>query len=226
MTADAKWVINCLAETHGRFGLSIVLGTLLGIKRARLKEVGALNYKSYGKLSDRKEAELRLLIDQMINAGYVIQTDGEYSVLRMGDISPLRDENTHVYIKKAKRTYAGELLNMAGQTGRKAASEGSNAASRTRKKSTDSLTAAGYELFERLRALRLVIAREEGMPPYIIFNDKTLIDMCEKLPVDADTMLSVSGVGQNKLMKYGSRFTEEINKFVSEHPGVVTTLDI
>ena len=179
MTADAKWVINCLAETHGRFGLSIVLGTLLGAKRARLKEVGALSYKSYGKL------------------------------------------------------YAGELLNMAGQTGRKAvsgntnaATEGSNAASRTRKKSTDSLTAAGYELFERLRALRLVIAREEGMPPYIIFNDKTLIDMCEKLPVDADTMLSVSGVGQNKLMKYGSRFTEEINKFVSEHPGVVTTLDI
>lgn len=233
MTADAKWVINCLAETHGRFGLSIVLGTLLGAKRARLKEVGALNYKSYGKLSNRKEAELRLLIDQMINAGYVIQTDGEYSVLRMGDISPLRDENTHVYIKKAKRTYAGELLNMSGQAGRKAvagntnaATEGSNAASRTRKKSTDSLTAAGYELFERLRALRLVIAREEGMPPYIIFNDKTLIDMCEKLPVDADTMLSVSGVGQNKLMKYGSRFTEEINKFVSEHPGVVTTLDI
>ena len=88
------------------------------------------------------------------------------------------------------------------------------------------ITGAGYELFERLRALRLVIAREEGVPPYIIFNDKTLIDMCEKLPVDADTMLSVSGVGQNKLMKYGSRFTEEINKFVSEHPGVVTTLDI
>jgi len=233
MTADAKWVINCLAETHGRFGLSIVLGTLLGAKRARLKEVGALNYKSYGKLSNRKEAELRLLIDQMINAGYVIQTDGEYSVLRMGDISPLRDENTHVYIKKAKKTYASELLKWGGQTGGEAVSgnasagtAGSRPASRTRKKSTDSLTAAGYELFERLRALRLVIAREEGVPPYIIFNDKTLIDMCEKLPVDADTMLSVSGVGQNKLMKYGSRFTEEISTFVSAHKGVATTLDV
>ena len=233
MTADAKWVINCLAETHGRFGLSIVLGTLLGAKRARLKEVGALNYKSYGKLSDRKEAELRLLIDQMINAGYVIQTDGEYSVLRMGDISPLRDENTHVYIKKAKKTYASELLKGGGQTGGEAVSgnasagtAGSRPASRARKKSTDSLTAAGYELFERLRALRLVIAREEGVPPYIIFNDKTLIDMCEKLPVDADTMLSVSGVGQNKLMKYGSRFTEEISTFVSAHKGVATTLDV
>ena len=233
MTADAKWVINCLAETHGRFGLSIVLGTLLGAKRARLKEVGALNYKSYGKLSNRKEAELRLLIDQMINAGYVIQTDGEYSVLRMGDISPLRDENTHVYIKKAKKTYASELLKGGGQTGGEAVSgnasagtAGSRPASRARKKSTDSLTAAGYELFERLRALRLVIAREEGVPPYIIFNDKTLIDMCEKLPVDADTMLSVSGVGQNKLMKYGSRFTEEISTFVSAHKGVATTLDV
>ena len=233
MTADAKWVINCLAETHGRFGLSIVLGTLLGAKRARLKEVGALNYKSYGKLSNRKEAELRLLIDQMINAGYVIQTDGEYSVLRMGDISPLRDENTHVYIKKAKKTYASELLKGGGQTGGEAVSgnasagtAGSRPASRTRKKSTDSLTAAGYEFFERLRALRLVIAREEGVPPYIIFNDKTLIDMCEKLPVDADTMLSVSGVGQNKLMKYGSRFTEEISTFVSAHKGVATTLDV
>lgn len=233
MTADAKWVINCLAETHGRFGLSIVLGTLLGAKRARLKEVGALNYKSYGKLSNRKEAELRLLIDQMINAGYVIQTDGEYSVLRMGDISPLRDENTHVYIKKAKKTYASELLKGGGQTGGEAVSgnasagtAGSRPASRTRKKSTDLLTAAGYELFERLRALRLVIAREEGVPPYIIFNDKTLIDMCEKLPVDADTMLSVSGVGQNKLMKYGSRFTEEISTFVSAHKGVATTLDV
>lgn len=233
MTADAKWVINCLAETHGRFGLSIVLGTLLGAKRARLKEVGALNYKSYGKLSNRKEAELRLLIDQMINDGYVIQTDGEYSVLRMGDISPLRDENTNVYIKKAKKTYASELLKGGGQTGGEAVSgnasagtAGSKPASRTRKKSTDSLTAAGYELFERLRALRLVIAREEGVPPYIIFNDKTLIDMCEKLPVDADTMLSVSGVGQNKLMKYGSRFTEEISTFVSAHNGVTTTLDV
>lgn len=233
MTADAKWVINCLSETHGRFGLSIVLGTLLGAKRARLKEVGALNYKSYGKLSNRKEAELRLLIDQMINAGYVIQTDGEYSVLRMGDISPLRDENTHVYIKKAKKTYASELLKGGGQTGGEAVSgnasagtAGSRPASRARKKSTDSLTAAGYELFERLRALRLVIAREEGVPPYIIFNDKTLIDMCEKLPVDADTMLSVSGVGQNKLMKYGSRFTEEISTFVSAHKDVATTLDV
>mgnify|MGYP000708452734 CR=1 FL=1 len=83
----------------------------------------------------------------MINAGYVIQTDGEYSVLRMGDISPLRDENTHVYIKKAKRTYAGELLNMAGQTGRKAASGNTSAATDVDPTRADQKYVNVYELY-------------------------------------------------------------------------------
>ena len=86
MTADAKWVINCLAETRGRYGQSIVTGTLLGANRARLREIRATEYKSYGVLSHRSEREVRLLIDQMLLEGYIIQTEGEYSVLRMGDI--------------------------------------------------------------------------------------------------------------------------------------------
>ena len=93
------------------------------------------------------------------------------------------------------------------------------------KKSTDSLTSAGYELFERLKALRMIIAREEGMPPYIVFSDKTLIDMCETLSINADQMLEVSGVGQNKLMKYGQRFVNEIDTFVKEHKGMAATIN-
>ncbi|MDE6222002.1 MAG: RecQ family ATP-dependent DNA helicase, partial [Lachnospiraceae bacterium] len=53
MTSDAKWVINCIAETRGRYGLNIVTGTLLGANRARLKEIGANTYKSYGALEQR-----------------------------------------------------------------------------------------------------------------------------------------------------------------------------
>ena len=59
MTREAKWVVNCVAETRGRYGLTIVLGTLLGAKRARLRELGADKYKSYGALNDHSEAELR-----------------------------------------------------------------------------------------------------------------------------------------------------------------------
>jgi len=93
-----------------------------------------------------------------------------------------------------------------------------------RKRSTDALTSAGYDLFEILRKLRLEIAKEESMPPYIIFSDKTLIDMCVKKPSDEEEMLNVSGVGANKLKKYGQRFLEEIQKFCTERPGVTLSM--
>ena len=93
-----------------------------------------------------------------------------------------------------------------------------------RKRSTDALTSAGYDLFEVLRKLRLEIAKEESMPPYIIFSDKTLIDMCVKKPSDEEEMLNVSGVGANKLKKYGQRFLEEIQKFCTERPGVTLSM--
>lgn len=95
---------------------------------------------------------------------------------------------------------------------------------RRSRKSTDSLTKAGYELFEMFRQLRLTIAREEGMPPYIIFSDKTLIDMSIKAPGDRAAMLDVSGVGEAKYEKYGERFMEAVAAFMDEHPGVVTSI--
>ena len=94
----------------------------------------------------------------------------------------------------------------------------------TRRKSTDSLTAAGYDLFDELRRLRLEIAREESLPPYIVFNDKTLIDMCVKLPKTAEEFLNVSGVGENKLAKYGQRFLNAIASFTEAHPNAVITI--
>lgn len=208
MTADAKWVINCLAETRGRYGQSIVTGTLLGANRARLREIGATAYKSYGALSHRSERELRLLIDQMILEEYIIRTDGEYSVLRIGNIARLKNEDTHVVI----RTFEEK--------------EGPAKIKGGKKRSTDVLTSAGYRLFEKLRGLRLVIAREEGMPPYIIFNDKTLIDMCAKIPENKEEMLQVSGVAENKFRKYGQRFLDEIAEFTANNPGVVISTKI
>ena len=209
MTAEAKWVVNCVAETRGRYGLTIVLGTLMGAKRARLRELRTNQYKSYGALSGHSEAELRTLISQMTEMGYLYQTQEKYSVLKLGDITPLKDENTRVIM----RTYEEKEPDKKKKT-QKA----------VRKRSTDALTSAGYDLFEILRKLRLEIAKEESMPPYIIFSDKTLIDMCVKKPSDEEEMLNVSGVGANKLKKYGQRFLQEIQKFCTERPGVTLSI--
>lgn len=205
MTAQAKWVINCVYETKGRYGLSVVIGTLLGANRARLREVGSTEYKSYGALSDLSEATIRKLISQMIEEGYLVQTDNTYSVLQIGpQMNRLRDENVQVLLRMyEEKEFVGNRTN-------------------TKKaKSTDALTAAGFELFEKLRLLRLEIAREEFMPPYIICSDKTLIDMCVKVPHTKEEMLNVNGVGERKYVKYGQRFLDEIKVYEDEHPGVV-----
>ena len=209
MTAEAKWVVNCVAETRGRYGLTIVLGTLMGAKRARLRELRTEQYKSYGALSGHSEAELRTLISQMTEMGYLYQTQEKYSVLKLGNITPLKDANTRVIM----RTYE-----------EKEPDKKKKIQKAVRKRSTDALTSAGYDLFEVLRKLRLEIAKEESMPPYIIFSDKTLIDMCVKKPSDEEEMLNVSGVGANKLKKYGQRFLEEIQKFCTERPGVTLSM--
>ena len=82
---------------------------------------------------------------------------------------------------------------------------------RKTKKSSSSaldLTKADEELFETLRTLRLKIAKEEKVPPYIVFSDKTLIHMSVQKPKNREEMLLVSGVGTFKYDKYGERFLE------------------
>lgn len=224
MTQDAKWVIGCISEMHGRYGQAAVIGTLLGSKKARLKEIGATSYNSYGQLENRTESDLRLLISQMLRMGYLIHTEGEYSVLKVGNITDLQDENATIIVKKFKEkekiSASRKRKNLYGNH----ELQGAN--------SPDSHTASGQKnagqntaLFETLRQLRLQIAREESVPPYIVFTDKTLIDMCEKLPQSEAEMLDVSGVGQNKLKKYGQRFLQEISAFLSANKNNVDFID-
>ena len=122
----------------------------------------------------------------------------------MGDISGLKREDARVMIRKA------EEKETSASGGKKA-------------RSTDSLTSAGYKLFEELRRLRLTIAKETGMPPYIIFNDKTLIEMCVKTPGNKQEMLAVSGVGENKFHKYCQKFIDAITAFSTSHPNSATS---
>ena len=206
MTEAAKQVINCVYETKGRYGLNVILGTLMGANRARLKELGTTGYQTYGALKGRAESELRLLISQLLAEGYLNQTADKYSVIRMGNIAALKDPNTRILVRISKVIESEHRIREQSR------------------KSTDVLTKAGYELFDSLRKLRLAIAREEGLPPYIVFNDKTLIDMSAKAPRDRAAMLNVTGVGVAKFDKYGERFLEAIASFLEENPDTVTSI--
>lgn len=209
MTYEAKWIINCIAETKGRYGVNAVIGTVLGLDRARLREMGTTEYKSYGKLKNSNEELLKQLVTEMIFEGYISQTEDRYGILKIGDISKLKNEDVHVFVKTAESTLIFKDV------------ESTNTKSKERAaKKTDCLTKAGFELFDLLKKVRLEIARKEALPPYIVFSDKTLIDMCVKLPNDKSSMLRVSGVGEVKYEKYGEIFLNEINKFIEEHKDI------
>lgn len=198
MTDEAKKIINCIYESRGRYGKNIIMDTVLGAKTARLAEIGASEYKSYGVLESSNKNLLRRLIEELLLEGY-IQT-GEYQVLKFGDISKLKLKDTKVLVK---------ITDEDKVTNRKLKPKKNI-------KGMDSLTSSGFKLFDKLKELRLEIAREEKMPPYIVFNDKTLIDMCAKMPITKSDMLNVSGVGENKYGKYGERFIAVIKEYAKQ----------
>lgn len=195
MTQAAKQIINCVYEAKGRYGKTIIIDTVAGAKTARLAEIGATAYKSYGVLASVKRNLLRRLMDQLVLDGYL--QVGDYQVIRLGDISALKNPDTKVLVKITDEDKLPEKTAKPKKTA----------------KGTEALTSAGFKLFDKLRALRMEIAREEHVPPYIIFSDKTLIDMAAKAPASREEMLNVSGVGEHKYAKYGTRFLSVIEEW-------------
>ena len=202
MTEEAKQIINCVYEAKGRYGKMVILDTVSGAKTAKLQEYRTTTYKTYGILKDKNKNLLRRLISQMKIEGYLIES-GDYHLLKIGPaMQKLRDADTKVLIK-------------INEEDKRPAAAVSNP---KKVRSTDSLTSAGYALFDELRALRLEIARVEKIPPYIVFNDKTLIDMIGKMPTDKEQMLQVSGVGEAKYSKYGGKFLTLLQDYIEKHP--------
>ena len=208
MTDAAKWMINCVAELHGRYGKAILFGTLQGANRARLRELGAERFKSYGRMKDTPRETLERLLAQLLEDGYLVQSDDQYAVLHIGDIAPLK-AGGQVLVKLPPQREP----------------EKARAPKPKRRSPMDALTSAGLELFNQLRQLRFDTAQREGLPPYVVFGDKSLVDMCLRAPRRAEDMLGIYGMGERKYEKYGAAFFAVIDAYRADHPDAVLSLD-
>ncbi|PRT31536.1 DNA helicase RecQ [Bacillus wiedmannii] len=81
-----------------------------------------------------------------------------------------------------------------------------------------------HPLFEVLREVRREIAQGEGVPPFVIFSDQTLKDMCAKMPQSDSELLTVKGIGEHKLVKYGSHFLQAVQHFIKDNPNYAETV--
>ncbi|MDD6573227.1 MAG: DNA helicase RecQ [Thermoflexaceae bacterium] len=197
ITELARKIVNCVYEIRQRFGINIVVGILRGSKAERILSNHFDKLKTYGTLTEYAESTLRQVIDTLIWENILYQTDDDYPILKLGsDYLRLKDNDAHICMKSEIRHAKNTKTVSKSLSGKNTTLSRSN------------LTDTQYQCFEKLRALRTEIAREEHVPPYIVFSDKTLVDMCIRLPKTLQEMLNVNGVGENKLEKYGERFLE------------------
>ena len=202
VTEEAKLILQCVRESGQRYGINVIIGTLLGRKTAKLREYGAERFASYGKLSSHNEQELKKIAAELLSQEYLRQTQDKYALIRLTEkAAELFQGETVLTIRQPKEE---ESRQSDIQSSRKAS--GGN-------RRSDILNSRGLEFFDHLRELRMKIAKEESVPPYVVFSDKTLVDMCVKLPMGREEMLTVTGVGENKYEKYGEEFLDCIRAY-------------
>lgn len=179
VTVEAQKIFSCVVRMRQRFGVTLTAKVLRGSNDAKIRQLGFDKLPTYGALSAMKEKEIVLLINVMVADGYLKMTDSTYPVL---SITP-----------KAKSVLEGHE-----QVKRRI--------TMIRKSTSDAIPAGREELFEQLRSLRKQIAEQEKVPPFVIFHDATLREMCEILPQSLEQLGAVKGVGRNKQAKYGEAF--------------------
>lgn len=186
-------VIKAVTELGQRFGAAVVIGTLRGENKPRFISYGINKYKSFGACAGVSESLLKSIIEEMFLRDYLSETNNMYRLIKLTESSQdILSGEDKVYIRWSERKEKAKEARTV----------------KSGKKKADVLNSKGLGLFEHLRQLRTEIAREENMPPYIIFSDKTLVDMCIKLPFTKEEMLNVTGVGENKYERYGVRFMQ------------------
>ncbi len=190
ITIPAQKFLSCVKRTGERFGAVHVTGVLRGSKRAKILQYGHDKLSTYGIGSELSRPQWKHLARQLEQMGYLAK-EGEFQVLHVTPegMDALR-----------KRT---QIMGHIQED------------SRQRRKVPEKLE-YDQSLFAILRQKRKTLADEAGMPPYIIFSDKTLVEMSAYYPQSLESILKMSGVGRVKLRRYGQDFLREIKSYCAE----------
>jgi len=194
-TVSAQKLLSAMVRTGCRFGAGHVISVVLGKNLARLRSLGHDALPTYGVGKDRPEVYWRRVMDALYAQGLAAVRDPSFPVPVVTEAGweVLRGERPCSIVVVAEN-----------QAARKP-------------RSTDDYDAPSG-LFADLREERRRLAQVHGVPPYVIFSDKTLLDMCRLLPDSPETMLRVSGVGKHKQESYGEHFLVILRAWRDEHP--------
>ena len=192
-TRDAQMVLSAVARTGQRYGAGHLVDVLRGAATDTVKRQGHDAIKTFGVGAARSAHAWRTVIRQLFAAGALAEASEEHGGFRLTEKGEA--------ILFGRETIALRLV-------RDEPAKASRRAERERR--ADGLEGEAASLFEALRTLRRDIARDEGVPAYMVFPDRTLIEMAELRPATREAMREVQGVGERKLSLYGDAFLEAI----------------
>lgn len=190
-------VVRCIRASGQRFGRNMIAGTLLGENTAKIRNYRMDQNPAYGSQSGLGQTLVKEVIRTMLERGYLRQTEDKYALLKLTEQSDLLLAGEEPFVIRYKKEDERQSASGAKTSGKKAA------------RTTD-LTEKGRGLFEELRRLRTEMAQERSVPPYMVASDRTLRDMCLRIPLTEDEMLDVNGMGAKKMEQYGGRFLGKI----------------
>ncbi|MCG9633618.1 ATP-dependent DNA helicase RecQ [Vibrio sp. Isolate30] len=195
-TEEAQKALSCVYRVNQSFGMGYVVEVMRGMQNIRVRDNGHDKLSTYGIGRDHSHDYWISIFRQLIHKGLLFQNITRNSTLQLTE--------------EARPLLRGEMtLELAVPR--------LDTAARSAK--SDKLSSKNYDkkLFAKLRKLRKSIADEDGLPPYVVFSDATLIDMAEILPTSYGEMLAVNGVGQRKLDKYADPFLDLIQEHITTH---------
>jgi ATP-dependent DNA helicase RecQ len=182
VTEEAQKVFSCVARMRQRFGVTITAKVLRGANDAKIRQFGFERLPTHGVLKQYKEKDIVNLLNVLVADGYLAMADGQYPTIAL--------TNRAVSVLEGQERVFQRITRVA-----------ESAAS-----ADDEAFAGRGDLFDELRALRKSLADKAKVPPFTIFHDATLREMCAKLPKTEEALLGIKGVGENKVAKYGREF--------------------
>lgn len=198
ITRESQMILSCVKRIEDKLGYNVginMIGNVLrGSKTKRLLENGLDELTTYGLLKDRGRSDIHAMIEHLEAEGY-LQSEREFQTLQLTDAA------------KAV-LYRGKVVQMKVEI---EPEEMTPAASQIVK-----LSGEDSELFDVLKELRMTLAKEAGIPAYVVFSNATLADMAKRKPKNMSEFKKVSGVGEIKAAWYGKAFLEQIRSFSEE----------
>ncbi len=193
----AQKALSCVYRTGQRFGVNYVIEVLLGKDDLRIRQFRHEQLSTFGIGKEHSEAEWRNIFRQLIALGYLtVDVDGHGGLRLTDNARPLLRGEIALQLRKEQKRERVRRERVRGDPAPKP------------RFNRDTMPIEVEALWEALRALRLRLAQEQGVPPYVIFHDSTLLQMADERPQTLEALRGITGIGERKLTQYGQAFLD------------------